>query len=180
MHVFSRTRFLGPGLLLAGALIATQLFGIGSLQAQEKAAPKKGVVLMPATPLTLTVKTDQPTYHADSAIKFTLAARNTTQQDMPVRFSSGQRYDFELYRGKNAKGTKVWQWARGRMFTMMLSSVSLKPGKPLEFTEAYRPGTDGMPALEPGFYTVVATLKGVSKTTPPVSMPSASTTFQVH
>jgi hypothetical protein len=100
---------------------------------------------------------------------------------MPVRFNSGQRYDFELYRGKDAKGEKVWQWAKGKMFTMMLSSVMLKSVKPLEFTETYHPGSDGMPALASGSYTVVATLKGSAKTiTPPISMPSASTTFQVN
>jgi len=152
--------------------------GAKPLQAQGTPAPKKDVVV--AAPLALTAKTDQPTYKVGSAIKFALTAKNTTQQDLPLRFNSGQRYDFVLYRGKDAKGEKVWQWSKGRMFTMMLSSTTLKPGKPLEYSETYRPGGDGMPALTPGTYTVVTTLKGVSKTTPPVSMPSATATFQVN
>jgi len=158
--------------------MTTQLLGTQSLQAQGTPAPKKDVVV--TAPLSLTAKTDQPTYKADSAIKLTLTAKNTTQQDLPLRFNSGQRYDFELYRGKNAKGEKVWQWAKGRMFTMMLSSTNVKPGKPLEYSETYRPGGDGMPALTPGFYTVVATLKAASKTTPPISMPTTTVTFQVN
>ena len=174
----NRTHFVKTGLLLTATLVATQLFGTQSMQAQRTPAPKKDVVV--ATPLSLTAKTDQPTYKAADAIKLTLTAKNTTQQDVLLRFNSGQRYDFELFRGKSAKGEKVWQWSKGRMFTMMLSSVPLKPGKPLEYSETYRPGSDGMPALTPGFYTVVATLKAVSKTTPPVSMPSTSKTFQVN
>lgn len=174
----NRTQFFKAGLLLTAALMTTQLLGTKSLQAQGKPAPQKGVPV--TAPLALTAKTDQPIYKADSAIKLTLTAKNTTQQDVPVRFNSGQRYDFVLYRGKDAKGEKVWQWSKGKMFTMMLSSTTLKPGKPLEYSETYRPGGDGMPALATGTYTVVATLKGVSKTTPPVSMPSASTTFQVN
>jgi hypothetical protein len=179
MLSWNRIAFVRVGLLLAGALIAMPMFSTPPLQAQGTTAPKKGVAV--AAPLTLSVKTDQPTYKADSTIKFTLTAKNTTQQDMPVRFNSGQRYDFILYRGKDAKGEQVWQWSKGKMFTMMLSSTLLKPGKPLEYTETYHPGSDGMPALTPGSYTVVATLKGTSKsTTPPISMPTASATFQVN
>ncbi|MCW3054146.1 MAG: Intracellular proteinase inhibitor [Chthonomonadales bacterium] len=174
----NRTHFVKTGLLLTTTLMTTQLLGTKSLQAQGTPAPKKEVSV--TAPLAITAKTDQPTYKADSAIKLTLIAKNTTQQEVPVRISSGQRYDFELFRGKSAKGEKVWQWSKGRMFTMMLSSISLKPGKPLEYSETYRPGGDGMPALPPGFYTVVATFKGVTKTTPPVSMPSAAATFQVN
>jgi len=174
----NRTHFVKAGLLLTATLMATQLLGATPVQAQGTPAPKKEVPV--TAPLTLTVKTDQPTYKADSAIKCTLTAKNTTHQDVPVRFNSGQRYDFELFRGKTAKGEKVWQWAKGRMFTMMLSSTALKPGKPFEYSETYRPGGDGMPVLTPGFYTVVATLKGVTRTTPPVSMPSTTATFQVN
>ena len=55
------------------------------------------------------MKTDQPTYHADSNIRFTLTAKNTTQQEMLLRFNSGQRYDFELIRGKDAKGMRLFK-----------------------------------------------------------------------
>ena len=174
----NRTTLVRTGLLLAGVLIATSTPGLA--QRHRKTVPKKSTVVTPVAPLTLAVKTDQPTYPADSAVRFTLTAKNTTRQDIPLRFTSGQHYDFELFRGKGVKGEKVWQWARGMMFTMMLSSMPLKPGKPLEYAETYRPGSAGMPALAPGVYTVVATLTSVSKSSPLASLPSASTTFKVN
>ncbi len=166
--------------LLLGTIIATPLLNAMPMHAQgTPTAPKKGVAV--AAPLALIAKTDQPAYKADSAIKFTVTAKNTTQQDMPVRFNSGQRYDFVLYRGKDATGEKVWQWSKGKMFAMMLSSTTIKAGATLEYSETYHPGADGMPALTPGAYTVVATLKGAAKTAnPPIFMPTASTTFQVN
>ncbi len=176
-----RTKLMRAGLLLASALIAMQMLGAPPTQAQRKAVPKKKTAATPVAPLALSLKTDQHVYHADSNIRFTLTAKNTTHEEMVLRFNSGQRYDFELFRGKDAKGDKVWQWAKGMMFTMALSAAKLEPGKSLVFTETYRPGSDAMVALTPGAYTVVATLKGVSKTTtPPLSMPCVSTTFQVN
>jgi len=118
----NRINPIKTSLLLTTALTAISLLGTKSLQAQGTLAPKKEVPV--TAPLALTAKTDQPTYKADSAIKFILTVKNTIQQDLPVRFNSGQRYDFELFRGKTAKGEKVWQWAKGRMFTMMLSSTA--------------------------------------------------------
>lgn len=177
--LFNRSGYFRGGLMLLSALAATQLFGAAPVQAQENHKPKKGAVTIPVFLLALTVKTDHPTYPADSAVKFTLTAKNTTHQDMALGFRSGQRYDFELFRSNSAKGEKIWQWSKGRMFADMLSSTTLKPGKSLAFTETYRSGGDGMPALAPGVYTVGATLKSVSKSVPSTPLPSAYTTFHV-
>lgn len=173
----NRIGFVRVGLMAAYALFTMFRPAVPPTQAQRKTVHKKHAASVAVASLALSVKTDQPTYHAGSNIRFTLTAKNTTQQEMLLRFNSGQRYDFELYRGKDAKGDKIWQWAKGMMFTMMLSSAKLEPGKSLEFTETYRPGNDAMVALTPGAYTVVATLKNMAK--PPTSAPSATTTFQV-
>ena len=171
-----RTGLVRTGLLLTGVLIAVQTYTVA--QTHRKHVQKKVTAVVPSAPLALTVKTDQSAYPADSAIVFTLTAKNTTKENILLRFNSGQRYDFELFRGKDAKGEEVWQWARGRMFTMMLTSATLKPGKSLAYTETYHPGSDGMPALTPGAYTIIATLKSPSKAAPSVTFPSASATFQ--
>ncbi len=164
-------------LLLTGLLLAAPFQGAIPVRAQNKTVHKKKAAV---APMTLVVNTDQPTYKAADTIKFTLTAKNTTKQDTPVGFNSGQRYDFTLYRGKNAKGEKVWQWAKGKMFNMMLRSILLKPDQPLEFTETYHPGSEEMPVLTPGVYTIVATLQGTYRTTPPIVLPSTSKTFQVN
>ena len=177
--LFHYTKILKSCSLLVGALISTQMFRATPLQAQGHHKPKKGAVTIPVYLLALTVKTDHPTYPADSAVKFTLTAKNATHQDIVLSFSSGQRYDFELFRGDSAKGEKIWQWSKGKMFTMMLSSATIQPGKSLAFTETYRSGGDDMPALTPGVYTVGATLKSSSKTVPAAVLPTAYKTFQV-
>lgn len=177
-----RTGLVRTGLLLTGVLIAVQTYAVA--QTHRKHVQKKVTAVVPSAPLALTVKTDQPVYPADSAVVFTLTAKNTTKENIILRFNSGQRYDFELFRGKDAKGEKVWQWARGRMFTMALSAVPLTPDKPLTFTETYRPGSDGNPTLTPGIYTLMATLKSAPKSSPMApavsAFPAASTTFKVN
>lgn len=177
--LFNRNGRVGATLLLAGALLTLPMLGVTPLKAQGNAGPKKGAAVIPVHLLALTVKTEHPSYSADSAVKFTLTAKNTTHQDVVLSFRSGQRYDFELFRGNSPKGEKIWQWAQSRMFTDMLSSTTLKSGKSLVFTETYHPGGDGMPALTPGVYTVGATLKAVFKSVSTAYLPSSYKTFQV-
>lgn len=138
--------------------------------AQHSKKPKKGPAVALA-PLLLKVKTDHASYAASDDILFTLSVKNTTTAPLVLHFNSGQRYDFEL---RKDKGTKIWQWARGRMFTMMLSSSTLQPGASLTFTDKYHPGSADTPALAPGFYTLVASLTTDAKPTP-----SATMTFKV-
>jgi hypothetical protein len=177
--LFKRKGRVGANLLLAGALLTMPTLGAMSLQAHKHAKQKKSAVVIPVYLLALTVKTEHPTYPADSAVKFTLTAKNITHQDVLLSFRSGQRYDFELFRGNSPKGEKIWQWAQSRMFTEMLSCTTLQPGKSLLFAETYKPGGDGMPALTPGVYTVGATLKAVFKSVSTAYLPSAYSTFQV-
>lgn len=172
-----RTHRNRVGLLPVGALMALPILSVLPSKAQEQAAPPKGAAV--TAPLALTVKTDQAAYKPDSTIKLTLTAKNTSQQEVLVRFNNGQRYDFELYRGKNAKGEKLWQWSKGMFFNMMVSATKVQPGKSLEYTQTYRSG-GGMPVLPPGTYTMVATLKGVLKTATPTAPLTASVTFKVN
>ncbi len=108
----------------------------------------------------------------------TLTVKNPGKNAITLNFASGQRYDFELRRGKDKKGDLVWKWSRGRMFTMALSSLSLAPGKTLTYTEtaAKDEEKDTLLALPAGTYTAIATLT-IRGTT---SQPSTSTTFTVQ
>ena len=111
-------------------------------------------------PLELSVTTDKKTYAVGTAIKITLAAKNTTLQTMNLNFSSGQRYDFTLREGVKPDGKIVWQWAKGKMFAQMMSAQKLEAGKSLTFIETLDPKTTAAEGgtLKAGTYTLTATL----------------------
>ena len=140
--------------------------------------PRKGGENPP--PLKTTVKTEKKQHGTKDPVKMTLAVTNTTQKPITLNFSSGQKYDFEIKRGKGEAGVTVWKWSQGMMFTQMLSSRKLEPGKSLTFTETYKPGAKSaegqtLPALTAGTYSVIATLT----TTDIAPKPQSTTVFIV-
>ena len=134
-----------------------------------------------AVPVALKVKTDRKTYRVNEPIKFTLTAKNTSKSPVSLNFATGQRYDFFLRKGKSAAGKPFWKWSLSRLFTQMIDTIALEPGKSLTFTETYKPGGKGgdgrpLPALAPGTYTVTAALTIMGRGLPPMT----STTFQIQ
>lgn len=114
-------------------------------------------------PLKVTVTTDKKMYAVGTPIKMTMLVKNATEQPVQLRFSSGQRFDFVLRAGTRPDGKIIWQWARGHMFTMMVTSEKLEPGKTLTFAAAYDPTPAQAPIkpitpLSAGVYTLTATL----------------------
>ena len=135
-------------------------------------------------PVKVTVATDKKTYAVGDTITFTLTVKNGTKQALPLRFSSGQRYDFKLFDAKTPAGTKpdtgkpLWQWSHGRMFTMMISSEKLEPGTTRTFSDKYEfkaiPGQTLKP-LAAGKYALVGILTTMGAT----PQPSATTTLEI-
>lgn len=103
-------------------------------------------------PLKFRVVTDKKTYAANTPIKMTFTVKNTSAKPIALTFTSGQRYDITILQGKKT----LWQWSKGRMFTMDIGTETLGAGKILVYTETYKPGTVGMPALKPGIYMASA------------------------
>lgn len=119
--------------------------------------------LKKVVPIKVTVTTDKKAYAVGTPIKMTLLVKNATKQPVSLHFSSGQRFDFVLREGTKSDGKIVWQWARGRMFSMMLKSETLEPDAALTFAAVYDPAspdTSGKPMtpLTPGIYTLTGTL----------------------
>ena len=100
----------------------------------------------------------------------TFTIKNTSAKPLSIMFANGQRCNFILSHGKKA----LWDWSKGRMFTQEFSTETLGAGKILIYTEIYKPGTSGMPALTPGTYTVSA-----SPITTDKIVPSVSATFKI-
>jgi hypothetical protein len=162
-----------PVFLMTAALLAPAL-GVSIAQSKPGKAAEAGKGAKPpvvkkttgaekAMPIALTLKLDKQTYRPTDPIKMTLTVKNTRKETVTLEFSSGQRYDFEIRRGKDGKGEIVWQWARGRMFAQMLTSTKLEPGKTLSFTETATKERIGPARWTPltlaaGVYTVTAKL----------------------
>lgn len=134
-----------------------------------------------SVPVLVQVKTDKKTYRPGDTIKITLTVKNRQKSDVTLQFSSGQRYDLEIRRGKTKEGEKVWQWSEGRGFTMALGSLTLKPNETKTYTTTYsREEVEKMtgkahPALTPGTYTLFGTLTTMGR----APRPFGTTTFTV-
>ncbi|WP_027408000.1 BsuPI-related putative proteinase inhibitor [Anoxybacteroides tepidamans] len=74
---------------------------------------------------------------------FTFSVKNQTEREQKVTFTSGQKYDYILYRN----GKKLKQFSEGKMFTQIYEERILKQGEELSFTETF-------PPLPKGQYTL--------------------------
>jgi hypothetical protein len=82
--------------------------------------------------------------------EFALTIKNVGNKHAELDFSNGQRYDFVVI---DSAGRAVWQWSSGRMFTQTVQNKQLGSGESMRVSETWKP------AVAPGKYTVVATLK---------------------
>lgn len=73
---------------------------------------------------------------ANDSIEFVLQVTNTTDEPVPVSFSSGQTYDFAVY---DASGAEIWRWSADRMFTQALRDESVAPGETLTYSAIWVP-----------------------------------------
>jgi hypothetical protein len=74
---------------------------------------------------------------------FTFTVKNQTEHEQKITFTSGQKYDYILYRD----GKKVTQFSKGKMFIQIYQEYVLKQGEELSFTKTIGP-------LPKGHYTI--------------------------
>ncbi len=92
------------------------------------------------------LKADKKTLKVGESITFTYSVTNTSKTNpLLVNFSSGQRFDLLITR--SGGGAPVWQFSKGRMFTMALGMVTFAPGETKTFTATYKPTTN---EIKPG------------------------------
>ena len=84
------------------------------------------------------------------ALRFALAIRNEGRKHVELAFPSGQQYDFAVVDGR---GKEVYRWGAGRMFTQSRQNRMLDGGDTMHIEET------ATPALRPGSYVAVATLR---------------------
>ena len=145
---------------IAAGLAALLMIGTAANAGQTKGAK-----------LTLRVVTDKKIYLVNAPIKMTFTVKNAEKKPVALTFNSGKRYDFVV---SSQSGHEMWQWSKGRMFTMDIGTETLGAGKTLTYTETYKPGTPAMPALKPGTYILSAYPAAMDTT-----LPKTTTAFKV-
>lgn len=110
------------------------------------AAPARSWVVLKAS-------THKKVYAVGQPVQVILKATNTFKRATFLQFTSGQRFDFSVY--KAGTDESVYTWSATRMFIQALGSLSLKTGQ----SQTYRENIgDEMGQLPPGKYRLVARL----------------------
>lgn len=140
---------------------ALTLFGAPFLTAQTAMAQTSVAGKRPiktASWIALQVRTDKLQYAPGEPIKVELKATNIQSKDAYLKFSSGQRFDLQLFE----VGLKepVYTWSADKMFVTAISHIRLKQGQ----SETYD-ATIGseMGELKPGKYRLRAHLANSSQ-----------------
>lgn len=104
--------------------------------------------------LSLEVKAQPARVPRTGKVNFTFTVKNTSDRAVTYQTPSGQRFDFEVLKGKEV----VWNWAHGRMFTMAIGSVTLQPGQSRVFQAQWDLKDNRGSTVAPGTYQVQAYL----------------------
>ena len=117
--------------LLASTLVITSAFYLKTKSDFEKV-------------LIITISTDKPEYFVTQKVNFVLTIKNKGLNPIMLNFSTSQRYDFVILKGKN----KIWVWSRDKVFLQVLGSEILEPGEAKSYSETWTP-------TETGDYTLI-------------------------
>lgn len=142
-----KMQFLGALALILFSICATD----------ARAAPKpRSWVSVAVRPATKSVAIGTP-------LDLEITATNTHSSDAYLRFSSGQRFDVQLF--KPGSSDAVYTWSADKMFAMVMGQLRLAPGQSLRF-DAHIGDKDN--PLPPGEYELRATLSNSSRIEAPM------------
>jgi hypothetical protein len=106
------------------------------------------------------MESDKTTYARDESAQFTLTLKNESGQTTALTYPSGQQYDFAARpapKGKfDPKQKVIWQWSRGRAFTMMLQMKQFAPGETLTYKDKWDFKDQNGKTVPPGQYAIEA------------------------
>ena len=103
--------------------------------------------------------------------RFVLVVINTAEKLLPLRFTSGQTYDFVVR--DTLADKEIWRWSTGNFFTQVIRNESIRPESKWQFEVTLdRKDNDGKP-VPPGSYRLTATLTSspLIQTSIPLNLP---------
>ena len=104
--------------------------------------------------LRFSLTTDKPAYAVGETVNITFTLTNPTAQEVRLQFSSSRQFDFVVRRNE----TEVWRWSNRRTFSMMLTTVVLKPQSSKRYTAVWAQNDNSGHPVSPGRYEVLALL----------------------
>ncbi|MBW3636727.1 MAG: hypothetical protein KY445_09740 [Armatimonadetes bacterium] len=148
---FNRNNFM-----ILTLVVAPFFTSVLPVMAQKGAVGKRAV--KGGSWVDLQVSTNTLKYTAGEPIQVTLKATNTQHKDAYLKFSSGQRFDFKVFKvgGKEP----VYVWSATKMFTQATSTIKLKMGERQIYNAEI--GSE-MDELAPGRYRLEAHLTNSSQ-----------------
>ncbi len=79
----------------------------------------------------------------DGSIEFTYTVKNQTEKEQTLAFSSGQRFDYKLFKD----GKEIYQYSMDKLFMLEYAEIFLAQGEELSFKDTLRD-------LKPGKYEI--------------------------
>ncbi|PQV63298.1 Intracellular proteinase inhibitor [Abditibacterium utsteinense] len=116
---FNRNKILSLTLMVAPFLVS-----VLPATAQPKMASLGKRSVKSGSWVDLQVSTSKLQFSVGEPIKVTLNATNIQEKDAYLKFTSGQRYDFKVF--KVGEKEPVYVWSASKMFTAMTSTIKLK------------------------------------------------------
>lgn len=113
---------------------------------QQQKPRKRETAVTKITPA-FAVQVEHKTLH------FSLDVTNVGKKNVELTFPDGQTHDFAVL---DSTGREVYRWADGKMFTQSVQNRTIDSGETLRIAER------GQPALPPGSYVAVATLRSTN------------------
>lgn len=133
----------------------------------------------PAKPrswVALSTKPGAAKYVTGAPIDLALTAKNTHSRDAFLRFSSGQRFDVQIF--KPGAKTPVYTWSATKIFNQMVGQMRLRPGQSTSWSAQIG---DDQGALVPGKYLLRAHLTNSSGIeAPPVEIEVVPAAMQLQ
>ncbi len=159
------------------ASFALALLSAGALTAGSPTA--RAATSKPRSWVALSAKTNATKYGTGAPISITITARNTSSRDAFLHFSSGQRFDVQLFK-PNSKNP-VYTWSATKQFQTSSGGgqLHLAPGQSQTFPVQIG---DDQGALVPGKYLLRAHLtnsSGIEAPPVPIEVVPAPMQFQI-
>ncbi len=142
--------------LIISAIIASA----GSVNKASSVKPPTSASGTRLLKLTLTAKPNP--VNVSGSVQMKLSVENKTGKKISYQTSSGQRFEITAERD----GKVVWNWSRGKMFTMAIQSHSFDAGQIQAFSLDWNLSDNNGKKVAPGHYKLAAQLKTMGEKFP--------------
>lgn len=119
------------------------------------------IILPPVSSQNGAISTPRATFAMGQTVPITFTVSNPTKTDAVYNFQTGQKFDVTIL---DSKGTMVWDWSRGKLFSQDLSRLTIAPHKKMDFDAVWSGRDFAGKLVPPGVYTINARMTSTTGT----------------